>query len=184
MVILQRSFVASWFILLVSASVGATSLRERPVSDLSRDAREIYRVKILGTNFVKAKGQVWTEYEAQVLEAFKGDTPSARRVRLHMPGGLDGDKGLRIMGLPRMEVGHEYIVFLEDPLRLEGLHRLTDWSAYVVGRDQEGRRYVQSAHVAEKASHSHEHSSARFALNRGTRSYDSFIEDVFLHMDN
>lgn len=181
---ISQQFVIFCLTLLVAASgqLEATSLISRPVGALSRDAREIYRVRIIDKEYKKVGRQVWTEYRAQILEPLKGDTPSGQVVALHLPGGREGTKDFKVLGLPEIQKDQEYVVFLRDSLRSEGLHRLTDWSAFVVGRDQRGERYVmsvgssQSSHSRNTAIHAAEYSNVR--------SYDGFMEDVFLNIDN
>lgn len=182
MVVSQRLFT-SWVgtLILWGTSVEATSILKRPVSDLSREAREIYRVRIQAWEYKSIRGELWTEYKAQVLEAFKGDTPSGELILLHLPGGKEGKRHSKILGLPSIQKDQEYVVFLQDSVRASGVHRLVGWSAFVVGKDQLGQRYVMSVGSSDR---SHARSTAlQSAEYSNIRPYEAFVEDVFLHMD-
>ncbi len=57
---------------------------------------------------------IWTDYRARVVEALRGSRRPGETLTLSFAGGSDAGRTVRIAGVPRLEPGSQYLVFLDD----------------------------------------------------------------------
>ncbi len=178
---MTRYFIG--FVVLVMVSpVFATSLVETNVATVSREAVEIYRVKVLSSNYEKRNASIWTSFRVQILENIKGDAASGEVVDLHLPGGVDGNQTVKISGLPQILTNHEYIVFLRDRVRSSAINRFADWSAYLVRRNSTDDRFVIAVGSHDSAGVMGRSSVQANRLPRLWH-YDRFVEKIYSNLD-
>jgi len=154
-----------------------TALRME-VNELVERAELVVEGRIMSARGVETEaGMIETEYQMQVDRTFEGEDIVDRTLRL--PGGiLEDGRGLLLVGLPRLQVGEEALLFLSAasstgvrmPVGLsQGRYRIlrrNDGSRLMV-RDQTDLGLVDqdSGHVAE-------------ADSRHVRNYAELIAEV------
>ena len=172
-------FVGLFFVLSLSH---ATTVVDVGISALSRNAVEIYRVKVLSSSYQTWNASVWTSHRVQILENIKGDAASGEVVDLHLPGGVDGERTVKISGLPQILPGKEYVVFLRDRVGQSGLNRFADWSAYLVSRNSEEDRFVIAV-GANEGRLSNQQQSFHAVKASKIWSYENFLEEIYWNIE-
>ena len=99
-----------------------------------------------------------------------------------MPGGVDGERTVKISGLPQILAGKEYVVFLRDRVGQSSLNRFADWSAYLVSRNSEEDRFVIAVGANEgKLSNQQQSFHAVKALKIWI--YENFLEEIYWNLE-
>lgn len=99
--------------LLVAASLGAlqgSTLQQLSLDDMIQKSTSVVRGKahLTGASF---RGPiVYTHYQIQVSEIYKGST--AARLDVAVLGGMANGVTQRFAGAPRLEENHDYVLFL------------------------------------------------------------------------
>jgi hypothetical protein len=179
---LIRSLVVFVGLFFVLSSSHATTVVDVGISALSRNAVEIYRVKVLSSSYQTWNASVWTSHRVQILENIKGDAASGEVVDLHLPGGVDGERTVKISGLPQILPGKEYVVFLRDRVGQSSLNRFADWSAYLVSRNSEEDRFVIAV-GANEGRLSNQQQSFHAVKASKIWSYENFLEEIYWNIE-
>ncbi|MAG58989.1 MAG: hypothetical protein CMJ83_22100 [Planctomycetes bacterium] len=79
--------------------------------DLARDAVLIVRAHVLTERAVRASGLIWSEWELDVTETWKGDLPDPPLL-VREPGGKIGHVEMRVSAGVRYRVGDEVVAFI------------------------------------------------------------------------
>lgn len=102
--------------LALSAPLGAPAMTVVPptFSKLVDHATQILRVEVVGSSSrwdTSAAGRmIHTYVQCSIQRTLKGDTASS--ITLMFLGGTVGDDHIEVPGLPKLEVGHTYILFV------------------------------------------------------------------------
>ena len=94
--------------LSVCAFASAVTLQQLSLDEMTQAATAIVRVRVTGAVPALAGSMIYTHYQLQVSETWKG--VATREVVL--PGGLAGGFRQSFPGVPQLKTGSEYVLFL------------------------------------------------------------------------
>jgi hypothetical protein len=105
--------VATTFALFACATAPAATLQQLSVDQMTQAATAIVRARVTGATASFTGSTIYTHYQLQVTESWKGFTP----VEVAIPGGVATSPGGRAYrqsfpGMPELTVGTEYLMFL------------------------------------------------------------------------
>jgi hypothetical protein len=129
-------------VLLLSLSVGATTMLRADLPELARSADTIIHgtVRRMESRWSGDGRRIVTDVEIQVTEALKGQAGGT--VLVTQPGGRVGDIGQRVSGLASFTPGEEVVLFLErrgtQSFRVTGMAQ----GKYKVQRSADGSRVM------------------------------------------
>ena len=132
--------------LAISPAGQALTVQTRTFPELVQRADTIVVASVAGLRSAwSADGQViYTFVSLTDLDVLKGDVPAAT-FELRMPGGMMGDQAQVYPGMPNLELGQRYVLFIQGNLRdffpLVGINQ----GLYQVIRDMAGQQRVQRA---------------------------------------
>jgi hypothetical protein len=108
-IVVRPSALALW---LVSCLVPlqAATLERLSLDDMILKSTAIVRGKVTGSNQAYHASVIFTQYNVQVLERWKGASQTSAVVMV--PGGRIGAMRQSYPGAPRLEQGQEYLLFL------------------------------------------------------------------------
>ncbi len=110
----SRSRVASILLGFVSAvavlSATAATLEQLTLSEMSDKSTEIVRGRVLGSTIQVLGNSIYTHYSVQVLNRWKGE--AKQTVDVVLPGGQSNGLVQHFAGVPRLESGKDYVMFL------------------------------------------------------------------------
>jgi hypothetical protein len=115
----------------------AATVHRLPFETLVERSEQVVYGRVVGIRSLwdEETRTVWTQTELQVLDAPKG--AAARSVTITEPGGVMGNVGHLVPGVPSFSLNDEVVVFLYEAernrLRVTGLCQ----GVYAVGRDPE-----------------------------------------------
>ncbi|PIR22282.1 MAG: hypothetical protein COV44_08690 [Deltaproteobacteria bacterium CG11_big_fil_rev_8_21_14_0_20_45_16] len=168
----------------LSVSLEGTSIYRSNLSEMSRTAQSIYRVRTVSMDVIEAHKFVWTALKVQVIDTLKGETPESDFITVHLPGGaIKNGPVVRVYKAPQFDLQREYVIFVDRNFRGDQFNILTSWASYLVSRDEQtGEIYVMES---APDSHSVRSSSYRALSNSvvGTRSYGSFVTEIVQSLD-
>lgn len=118
---------------------GSLEVIYRDIAELERDADCIAEVTVQNSEVIPLDGFPRTHSQAKVVTALKGDLKTGDVIEVIEEGGRT-DKGEAIAGVPVMDAGSTYILFL---------HR-TDDAWFIVGAFQ-GKFIVKEGYVFQQA---------------------------------
>jgi hypothetical protein len=95
------------FALLVGAAPAAT-LQQLTLDQMSQAATAIVRARVIGSTASVTGSTIYTHYQLQVTESWKGFTPT----EVDLPGGVANGLRQSVPGVPQLTVGTEYVMFL------------------------------------------------------------------------
>ena len=130
---LRRGLLAALLAVMTAGGAAATTLARMDLDELTRTAAVIVRARCLETSSRWEDGHMWTRTKFVVTEAWKSKAPQTIVVRL--VGGQDGQRTVRVDGVPRFQEGEEVVLFLEPSLK--GELTVTGWAqgTFRIGRD-------------------------------------------------
>jgi hypothetical protein len=105
------SFVGLW-------GAHALTMRAYTLPELWQEADVIALAKVKSLHFEKRKGKVITiyQFELQTMYQSKFKTHDQQMpLNVILPGGQDGDLEQRVIGIPTLKVGTQYLGFLRCP---------------------------------------------------------------------
>ncbi len=114
----MSSVVKFALMLLACFSLQATLVPRLTIEDLSRQSQRIVRGTVLSSRVAwgPEHRSLWTHYEIQIGESFKG--PKQKTMTVSEPGGTLGSTTMAIPGSPRMASGQQVVLFLyQTPVR-------------------------------------------------------------------
>ena len=105
--------VATTIALFACADASAATLQQMSVDQMIQAATAIVRARVTGASASFTGSTIYTHYQLQVTESWKGFTP----VEVAIPGGVataPGGAAYRqsFPGMPQLTVGTEYLMFL------------------------------------------------------------------------
>jgi hypothetical protein len=98
--------LALGFALIVSAP--AATLQQLSLTQMTQSATSIVRARVTGATASLSGSTIYTHYQLQVTESWKGFTPK----EVAVPGGIAGGFRQSFPGMPQLTVGTEYVMFL------------------------------------------------------------------------
>jgi len=104
------------FLVCLSAPSEATRVKRLSLSQLSERADSVIlgRVLAISTHVGPEGKMVWTDYDIMVEETLAG-TPKSGVTRVSFAGGKSGNLSIGIVGVPKLEQGQRYVLFLFPP---------------------------------------------------------------------
>lgn len=91
----------------VSAAPAAT-LIQLSMDQMTRQATAIVRAKVTGSTTSQTGSTIYTHYALQVTDTLKGTAPS----EVALPGGVANGYRQSFPGVPQLQTGAEYVLFL------------------------------------------------------------------------
>ncbi len=101
--------ICCWFVLTCLSASGAT-LEQMSLDDLAHKSTSVVRGRAGAARTERIGPLIYTFTAFQVDETLKGDP--VRQVEIALPGGTIGDVSQRFGGVPKLEAGKAYLVFL------------------------------------------------------------------------
>ena len=101
--------VSCCFLLVCLAASGAT-LEQMSLEDLAHKSTSVVQGRAGNARGERIGPLIYTFTEFQVDETLKGEP--VRRLEIALPGGTIGDVSQRFGGVPRLEPGKKYLLFL------------------------------------------------------------------------
>jgi hypothetical protein len=101
-----------WTRLLIIASVfvpaSATTLEQLTLDEMTQKSTAIVRSRVTGSHAATRSGTIYTYFQLQVLENWKGQTIT----EVALPGGVADGVRQSVNGAPELKLGQEYVLFL------------------------------------------------------------------------
>lgn len=101
--------ICCWLVLTCLSASGAT-LEQMSLDDLAQKSTSVVRGQAGTARTERVGPLIYTFTALQVHETLKGEP--IRQVEIALPGGTVGDVSQRFGGVPRLEPGKDYLVFL------------------------------------------------------------------------
>jgi hypothetical protein len=95
---------------LVSTALQCATLERLALPDIIGKSTAIVRARVTGSSVAKIGPVIYTHYQLQVSEQYKGTAEST--VDLAFPGGALGGIQQVYSGVPQLHTGEEYVFFL------------------------------------------------------------------------
>lgn len=135
----MRSLLITLSLASALAPVRGTTLERLPLGEMTQKSTAIVRAKVVGSSGVLRGADVYTVYQIEIVESWKGRPPDAATVRglpesrrpdaitakglpegsgksnpaqVAVPGGVAGGLRQMVAGAPSLHVGEEYVMFL------------------------------------------------------------------------
>lgn len=106
---IPMSRVLSCVLLFCAAvSVPAATLRQMSMDEMTASATAIVRASVTGSSTSLIGSTIYTHYKLQVTETWKGTAPS----EVLLPGGVASGLRQSFPGVPQLQTGSEYVLFL------------------------------------------------------------------------
>jgi hypothetical protein len=108
---MMRSLLITLGLASALAPVRGTTLERLPLDEMTRKSTAIVRAKVVGTSGILQGADVYTVYQIEIVENWKGaGKPNPERIAV--PGGVAGGLRQMVAGAPSLRVGQEYVMFL------------------------------------------------------------------------
>lgn len=101
---LALSVIAPGFV----SRVQATTLEQLTLDDMIRQSTAIVRARVTGSHAGMRAGNIYTYFQLQVVENWKGQ----KVTEVAVPGGVNGGIRQSVSGAPELKSGQEYVLFL------------------------------------------------------------------------
>jgi hypothetical protein len=95
-------------LLLFCAAASAVTLRQMNLSDITSSATAIVRARVTGSSTSRIGPTIYTHYQLQTSETWKGTAPA----EVLLPGGTYSGLRQSFPGVPQLTIGNEYVLFL------------------------------------------------------------------------
>ncbi len=118
--------------LAIATTASATTVVPITVEALSRRADEVLVVTPRAASAHWLAREIVTDYQLEVQSVVHGSATVGSRVTLRAPGGIVDRVGQRIPGVPTLEIGRPYVVFLSHATDGTGVNYLTHLTASVL----------------------------------------------------
>lgn len=123
----------------------ATTLEQLTLDDMARESTAIVRAKVTGSRAATRSGNVYTYFQLQVVESWKGQGVA----EVAVPGGAADGIRQTVSGAPQLKPGQEYVLFLWTSR--SGLTQLIGFSQgmFKVSGESSGDAVAQRAAASE-----------------------------------
>lgn len=132
---------------LATAPARAVTLRQLSMDELIAQSTAIVQGRVLGSYTTLLNGEVYTHVKVQVSSRWKG--VSADVADIVFPGGAAGRVRQSIPGVPRLQEGQQYVLYLWT--NRAGLTFVTGFQQgiFSVSQGADGQAMVQRSSVSE-----------------------------------
>jgi len=132
----MRSILPGVCAVLTAAQLGAATLSRLSLDDMINQSTAIVHVQITGSYAAFRGSTIYTYYQAQVLDSWKGSGPGL--VNVALPGGTANGYRQSFDGTPQLITNKEYVLFLwTSPSGLTQVIGLTQ-GLFEVSRNSQG----------------------------------------------
>jgi hypothetical protein len=90
------------------APAQATTLEQLSLDEMTRQSTAIVRARVTGSHAATRSGNIYTYFQLQVLENWKGQSAT----EVAVPGGVADGIRQSVTGAPELKTGQEYVLFL------------------------------------------------------------------------
>lgn len=104
----MRRFVGLVLILWACSYAAAATLRQLSMDQMSQSATSVVRARVTGSSTAVTGSTIYTHYQLKVSEVWKGASAS----EVVLPGGVAGGYRQAFPGVPSLQTGAEYVLFL------------------------------------------------------------------------
>jgi len=94
--------------LCVASTLPAATFQQLSVAQMAQSATAIVRARVIGSSAGFTGTTIYTHYRLQVSETWKGSTPN----EVMLPGGVAGGYRQTFPGVPTLQTGSEYVLYL------------------------------------------------------------------------
>jgi hypothetical protein len=108
--IVRRRFVSLFVVGLVTLPLQCATLERLSMADMISKSTAIVRATVAGSSVARTGPVIYTHYQLQVTERYKG--PAQSTVDLALPGGVAGGIQQLFPGVPQLHAGEQYVFFL------------------------------------------------------------------------
>lgn len=105
---LVRTALKIWLLTLLAGSCWATTLAQLSLASMVAQSTSVVRARVNGASAAQRASGIYTYFRLEVLETMKGVAPG----EVAVPGGTLGGVRQIVAGAPKLENGHEYVLFL------------------------------------------------------------------------
>lgn len=129
--------VRSWILLVVlglvvPAVAWATTVVPVTVEELARRADEVVIATPRASRSQWIGGLIFTDVDVEVHATLRGALAPGSRVMLRIPGGVVGQIGQQVPGVPELDPGQPYVMFLSRAPDRVGMYYLAHLTAAVM----------------------------------------------------
>ncbi len=107
----MRSLLITLSLASALAPLRGTTLERLPLVEMTQKSTAIVRAKVVGASGVLRGADVYTVYQIEIVESWKGSGKS-KSVEVAVPGGVAGGWRQMVAGAPSLHVGEQYVMFL------------------------------------------------------------------------
>lgn len=104
----MRGFLGALLVLCACCPGTAATLRQLSMDQMTQSATAIVRARVTGSSAAFTGSTIYTHYRLQVSELWKG----AGATEVMLPGGVAAGYRQSFPGVPALQVGSEYVLFL------------------------------------------------------------------------
>ena len=104
----MRAWIRLLSSLCVAAALSATTLEQLSFDDMVQKSTAIVRARVTGSHTSTRVTDVYTHYQLQIVESWKGQAVT----EVAVPGGVDHGIRQSVTGAPELKPGQEYVLFL------------------------------------------------------------------------
>jgi hypothetical protein len=94
--------------LLFCLSASAATLQQLSMAQMAQSATAVVRARVTGESASLTGSTIYTHYKLQVTETWKGSPAT----EVMLPGGVAGGIRQSFPGVPQLQTGSEYVLFL------------------------------------------------------------------------
>jgi hypothetical protein len=94
--------------LVFCLAASAVTLQQLSMDQMSEEATAIVRARVTGSSASLTGATIYTHYKLQVSETWKGSAST----EVMLPGGVAGGIRQSFPGVPQLQTGSEYVLFL------------------------------------------------------------------------
>lgn len=112
---MKRLLLLGVMALAIASPLHATRVRRLSRAEIAAQASAVIVVDVLASSArVGDANMVWTDYRVRVAEVVRGRQHAGEVLTLPFAGGRAGGLDVGFDGVPRLEIGRRYLLFLDD----------------------------------------------------------------------
>ncbi len=96
------------FVLWACCSASATTLQQLSIEEMTENSTAIVRARVTSSSASFTGSTIYTHYKLDITETWKG----APATEVMLPGGVTAGFRQSFPGVPQLQVGSEYVLFL------------------------------------------------------------------------
>ena len=124
---MRRVLFVTTLVLIAGTTAFAASVRLLSLSHLVNDSSLIIVAKTLNSTSYWSEHRIYTDFELEPIELWKGQLPPAGKLNLTLLGGIVGELGQYVPSTPKIESNTTYLFYLQPDLksrwRITGLYQ-------------------------------------------------------------